>query len=354
MFSETYRRMSDAIEPSPALVAETLAKTRRASRLRPRRPAVIAAVLALSLCVATPALAAQTEAGYQALYQIAPAAAQFFQPVRRSCTDNGVTMEVVSVQVEGDTAQAYITLSGDAVDGTCDLFDSWSFRLPFDQTSRCELVAYDAATHTATFLCATQTMSGNPIPIGGKMTFSVGCFLSGRETAEDLTVALRLGDYVSEAATAPSWSHPSEKTAGAFYCTGGSYSGDTGEALSQTPSILRPGDPIAVPVEGLPITAAGYADGLFHVQVSRGNATQLDNHCWLWLEDAGGNRVEARCSVGFLDDTKMETDDRVDYTEFLFDVSPTELSNYTLHGDFYTASALTVGSWRVTFPLENT
>ena len=36
------------------------------------------------------------------------------------------------------------------------------------------------------------------------------------------------------------------------------------------------------------------------------------------------------------------------------DVSPADLSGYTLHGDFYTASTLTEGRWRVTFPLVDT
>lgn len=149
MFSETYRTMNERINPSPALKAETLSRTRR--RPFPRRIVLIAAVLAV--CLATPALAAQTEPGYRLLYTVSPAAAQFFQPVRMSCTDSGVTMEVVSVSVEGDTARAYVSLTGEAVDSTCDLYDSWDFRLPFDQIGHCEPVNYDEATRTATFLC---------------------------------------------------------------------------------------------------------------------------------------------------------------------------------------------------------
>lgn len=347
MFSETYRKMNDAISPSPALTAAALAKTQPASRPRLRRPAVMAAVLALSLCIATPALAAQTEAGYQALYQIAPAAAQFFQPVRRSYTDNGVTMEVVSVQVEGDTAQAYITLTGDSVDETCDLFDSYDFHLPFDQISHCELVDYDAAARTATFLCTTQTMNGKPIPTGGKMTFSLGCFLSGGEAAEDLTVDVAPADYAVEAGTV-SAGEPSD----AYWRTGGGYSDDAAKALLDASPMLRPGGPIAVPVEGLPITAMGYADGLFHVQVCRGDATQLDDHCWLWLVDESGERLEALYSAGFSSSAGNAA--RLDYDEYVFDITPEALACCTLQGSFYTTSIRTEGSWRITFPLENT
>lgn len=170
-------------------------------------------------------------------------------------------MEVAAVRVEGSAAQAYITLTGDAVDETCDLFDSYNFHLPFDQIGHCQRVGYDAATHTATFLCTTETMDGSPIPAGGKMTFSVGCFLSGRETAEDLAVEISLADYAFEAAAAPTWSDPDRKTPGAFYRTGGSYSAEEDEALYQTSPVLMPGEALAEPVPSLSVTAAGYADG---------------------------------------------------------------------------------------------
>lgn len=344
MFSDTYRKMNDTITPSPALVAQTLAQTGR--RRFPLRRAAAAAAAAV-LCIATPVLAAQTEPGYQLLYALSPAAAQFFQPVQRSCTDSGVTMEVVAVQVAGSAAQAYITLAGDAVDETCDLFDSYNFHLPFDQISHCERVDYDTATRTATFLCSTETMDGRPIPTGGKMTFSLGCFLSGKETVRDLAVDLSLADYALEAETVPAGA-PSDD----YARTGGGASDETGEALMHTSPMLRPDAPIAVPVEGLSITAMGYAGGLFHVQTCRGDAAKLDNHCQLWLVDENGERLDSLYSAGF--SNFAENTSRLDYTEDVFDIASEKLARCTLHGDFYTASALTEGSWRITFPLENT
>lgn len=344
MFPETYRNMNDAIIPSPALAAEALAKTRR--RRFPLRRVATAAAAAV-LCAATPALATQTEAGYQLLYAVAPAAAQFFQPVRMSCTDNGVTMEVAAVRVEGSTAQAYITLSGDAVDGTTDLYDSYDFHLPFDQIGYCERVAYDEASHTATFLCTVETMNGRAIPKGGKMTFSVGCFLSGKEAAENLAVDLDLKDCAGEAETAPTWSYPAEKTDGAFYCTGG---GGTGGLAPECIPMLRPGDPLAEPVPNISISAAGYADGLFHVQAELKNHHETDAHCFLWLEDAAGNRLDPLNGVYHI---RGEDTEREDYLDDVFDVSPSELENYTLHGSFYASGRYTEGRWRVTFPLED-
>lgn len=341
-FKETYRAMNAPIVPSPALVQNTLARTRR--RALPLRR-LAAAALTAALVLATPALAVRTELGYQLLYALAPAAAQFFQPVQLRCEDNGVTMEVVSVQVEGSTAQAYIALSGEAVDGVCDLFDSYSFHLPFDQIGHCERAGYDPETHTALFLCTTETMDGTPIRTRGKMTFSLGCFLSGREKMEDCLVDLALQDFSQEAETVP-FGPESE-----YSCSGGSYSDESAEELWSRAPMLRPGEALAKPVSGMFITAAGYADGLFHVQLCREDATELDNHGWLWLEDENGECLSSLYSAGFRNSTA--DGGRLDYDQYAFDVAPEDLGRYTLHGDFTVYGARTEGPWRVTFPLEN-
>lgn len=250
-FSKTYRRMNEPVGPSPDLIRKTLSHPDR-HRLPLRRLAAAAAVAAVLL--ATPALAVRSETGYAVLYRIAPAVAQFFQPVQEACTDSGITMEVAAVRVEGDTAQAYIVLSGGPVDATTDLFDSWSFHLPFDQTGRCERVAWDEATGTVTFLCTVKTMDGSPIPTGGKMTFSVRQLLTGKKAMEGVTVDLKLTNYAQEAETALTWGADlpaagvREPEVTYYSATGGS--GDLASVM------LQPGEVLAEPAEGLPITAA--------------------------------------------------------------------------------------------------
>ncbi len=334
-FSETYTRVNAPVSPSPCLIEKTLEKTKAQRSPFPlhRLAAVTAAAVVL---LATPALAAQTEPGYHLLYALSPASAQFFQPIQRSCTDNGVTVEVDSVRVKGDTAQAYIALRGDTVDANIDLFDSYSFHFPFDQTQHCERAGFDPDTNTMFYLVTAQTMDGSPIPQGRKMTFSLGCFLSGKRALEGAAVPLELTDYAAEA-----------KTAEGCFRTGGG--GNL--SLSDSVSMLRPGEALAEPAPGLTVTAAGYADGLFHVQLCQGDAGELDNHGRLWLENREGKRLEDLSTVNFTDFSKEDA--RQDYQEFAFDVAPEDLKNYTLHGDFYTVSARIDGNWRITFPLEN-
>ena len=115
--------------------------------------------------------------------------------------------------------------------------------------------------------------------------------------------------------------------------------------------MLLPGEVLAEPAPGLSVTAAGYADGLFHVQLCRGDASKADNYARLWLEDAAGEKFPCAGISYFTGETG---EGRVDYIDFVFDAAPEDLEGYTLHGDFYTADALTEGHWQVTFPLEDT
>lgn len=204
--------------------------------------------------------------------------------MQKSCTDQGITIEVVGVLVGGNTAQAWITLTGGTVDENTDLFDSYSFHLPFDQSGHCERVNWNEETRTVTFLCTTQTMDGSPIPVGGKMTFSVRQLLTGKETLMGAKVDLDLNAYAGEAESAVTWG--SQDYASGVPEPVGSYYSPTG---GSGPSVmLLPGEVLAEPAKGLPVTAAGYADGLFHIQLCRGDATRLDNHAQLWLEDTAG------------------------------------------------------------------
>lgn len=337
-FSETYKRINAPIVPSPALVEKTLARTRRPGAPL-RRLAAMAAAAAVLL--ATPALAARTEPGYHLLYAVSPAAAQFFQPVRQSCTDNGVTMEVAAVRAAGDTAEACITLSGESVDAGCDLFDSYDFHLPFDQSGHCAYIGYDEETRTAAFLCTVKTLDGSPIPAGGKMTFSVDCFLTGK--TEQLGVEIPL---------TPTDCGVMSPEAEGFSLTGGGLSDAWTWEQVENASVLVPGPALAAPAEGLTVTAAGYVDGLFHVQLCRGDASRTDNHGWLYLRGGDGEPIQPLGTVDFT--SGPGTPDRRDYQESVFDLPREALAECTLLADLWTSSTRVDGNWRVTFPLRDT
>lgn len=120
MFQDTYRAMNRRLMPKEELIRATLVQTASDRTVRPRRSplrrvALAGMVLTACLC-AVPAAPPCGTRPIKCFIKFPPAAAQFFQPVQMRCTDQGITMEVSAVQVEGDTAQAYITFSGGSVD----------------------------------------------------------------------------------------------------------------------------------------------------------------------------------------------------------------------------------------------
>lgn len=344
--ARVYGGMIERAVPSGEIVEQATAlgrqaRARKPPRLRrkPLRRLILAAALLCCLCAALPALAAGSPMGYRLLYALSPAAAQLFVPVQQSSTDQGIRMEVHSIYVHGDTAEVYLSLqdlAGNRVDATTDLFDSYNLNIPFDNTGACSLAGYDPETRTALFLAKISTMDGRDLP-RGKVTFMLRCFISGKRQALDVPIALEL----SQAATAP-------ETRMADPAGGSIPSGQA--SLPDAVKMLVPGEPLSVPMEGFAVTAMGYIDGALHVQLQIPQALcySYDYHGFLTLKNAAGEELTPH-TLSFRD-----SGDAMDYTEFIFHVSPEQLSDYTLYGSFYAAASRVDGSWQVTFPLVST
>lgn len=343
MFRETYARLNHAVRPDEALVAAAV----EAARAHPRRSVPAAAVrrpalaaLAVCVCVllAVPALAATVEPVYELLYQVSPAMAQFFQPVRQSDEADGIKMEVVSAYIHGSTAEIYITLqdlTGDRIDATTDLYDSYSIHRPFDSAATCRLAGYEADTKTATFLITIDEWGGREIQ-GDKITFSVGEFLSHKQIYEDIAIPIDL----SAVTAAESIQTVSP--------TGGDGIGFDGE---RNPAALVPGAPAPqFPVDGIALTGIGYIDGALHIQTAVSDPLDNDNHGFFYLKDGEGNTVKTAYAFYFTNQAQQA--ERIDYRESVFDIAPERLSESTLHGSFVTSGMKTEGNWSVTFPLR--
>ncbi len=346
MFNETlYRSMNERIQPEAALVlrvqAAAQSRVRGAKpRMRTLRRAAIAAALALALLFAAPALAAGLPSIYNLMYAVSPTIAQFFVPVQEACEDNGVRMEVVAASVHGSTAEVYLTmrdLTGERIDETTDLYDSWEIRIPFDASGSCSRVAYDAETRTVTFLAQLTAWDGRKIP-GDKMTFSVGCFISGKR--ESLAVPLALD-----------WSNAQAEPRTQRVEFSG-YSGlDNGEDIPDGGSVLLPGETLCTPCEGFSVSAMGYIDGKLHIQLYIPGRGELDDHAFLYTLTPDGARTNLDILYfGWYD---RATGERADYVDYVLDVSPEALQGCALYGDFYAAASRTDGDWRVTFPLPS-
>lgn len=345
MFKDRYQQAFVQIKPDDMLTKQVLERARQMDKRRQAFPfpamKPIAAVLAVCLCIflTMPVLAANVEPFYQFMYRLSPQTAQFFIPVQKSDENNGIRMQVESAYIHGNTAEIYITmqdLTGDRLDGTIDLFDSYAINRPFDSSASCQLADYDSSTRTATFLINIDEW-GNHSITGDKITFTVGEFLSGKQEAKNIPVPLDLSDIP-----------PAETTMVSLTGAAGS---DT-DALISADSVpaLIPMPPLdGFPTDGIDLTGIGWVNGKLHIQTAVKNSLDNDNHCQLYLTTPNGTVIDSQQNFYFLTQTTPE--DRIDYCEFVFDLPQQDLSAYSLYTTFTTSSLKTEGPWKVTFPL---
>lgn len=340
-FREKYNTMQRDVRPDAPLLQRTRAAAQKAPA-RPRRLRPLIALAAILVCLALavpafamPALAADPN-GYALLYSISPAAAQFFKPVNRSDEDNGIRLTVDSVYLHSDTVEIYVSLqdlTGDRLDETTDLFDSYRINRGFDCSATCSLAGYDAPTRTARFLISITSFDGQDIE-GDKLTFSLNRLLTGKTETEGAVTGLDLAAAQAESAT-----QRVEWRGGSGIAT------ETDGSTAETRTALVPTGTLAAPAPGVTVTAIGYIDGLLHIQVLYENIHETDNHGQLWLEN-GAEKLECLGSLSFFAENGSDS-----FEEYVFDVSPAQLADCTLYGSFVTADTLIEGGWEITFPL---
>ncbi len=349
MFKERYSHMNAQIQPSAQVLQAVLnaayGSKRQKSRnaLRLKRSAVALTALCICLTLAMPALAATVDPIYRLMYLVSPGTAQFFMPVQTSSEDNGIKMEVVSAYIHDETAEIYVTmqdLTGDRIDKTTDLFDSYSINRPFDSSAHCELAGYEEDTKTAMFLITIDEWGGQNIA-GNKITFSVREFLSHKSSYEGLEIPIRLSDIPA-----------AEQTQTVSPNGGGGRDNQGYMEFEKNPIALIPVAPMdAFPVDGIDLTGIAYIDGKLHIQTAVKEPLDNDNHGFFYLKDKTGTQTDGNYSFSF--SNQYEQPGRIDYHEYVFDIPRGKLAEYSLYGDFVTSGMKTEGKWRVTFPLEN-
>ena len=116
-------------------------------------------------------------------------------------------------------------------------------------------------------------------------------------------------------------------------------------------TVLKPGDAIASPVDGVTLTGIGYADGRLHVQAYYTDILKTDNHGSISLVNREtGERIDCDGSAAFFDSARTGS-----YEDYIFTgIEADALGTYALYGMFVTSAGPVEGNWSVTFPLENT
>lgn len=308
-------------------------------RFSAKRIAALVASVALIFTLAVPVLAAvDVQAAYEILYAISPKIAQELKPVRMSSEDNGIKMEVISAYINDDKAHIYISMqdmTGERIDETTDLFDSYSINRPFSSSATCERIGYDEESNTATFMISITQWGGKEIG-GEKITFTVDKFLSNKQEYHDKIRQIDLSKV-----------NRSPQTQTDVNIRGWSFSGDISEKPKYIDYLTATSEGSFSPINGVTVTGVGFIAGKLHIQAYYENILETDNHGYVYLVNAAGDEIRSEASVSFWDSERSGS-----YEEYIFDVTPSEINNYELYGHFWTCNSLTNGDWQVTFPLE--
>lgn len=304
-----------------------------------RRIVAVAAAVMVLFITAVPAMAAMDyEPAYDLLYQIYPAAAQKLKPVHLSCEDNEIQFEVVSAYIDGDELKAYVAvrdLDLDRIDETTDLFDSYSINTPFDCSSSCQNIGYDADSRTATFLISITQWDNKPVP-GDKITLRVKKLLCQKNEFDEAIFGLNLSAVQAK-----------KETIKPAYVFGGS--GSAYEKYSKDFTALIPQGNLYSPVNGVEITGIGFVEEKLHIQVQYFNVFETDNHGYIYFKNLNGDVIYCAAAISF--SLNNEYTDR--YVEYVFDLPENNISQYEPFGYFVTSDTLIEGNWSVTFPVES-
>lgn len=349
MFREKYRSMNEQISPNKELVKKIIDSLNETKKEKNKiknfsaKPAIIPAIFVILVLTVTPVLAFNAPVMYKLMHLVSPAVAQFFTPVQKSCVDNGIKMEVVSVYIHDDTAEIYITmqdLTGDRIDETTDLYDSYSVNPPFSSTATCQRIGYDEKTKTVTFLISITELGAKEF-LSDTISFSVRKFISNNHEYNETPVTV---DFTNISNT---------NAVQLVSANGGSgpkfeeYIPD----LRSKVKVLVPSAPMAFPVEGIDFTGIGYVDGMLHLQTAVVNNLTKDNHGYFFFRDINGDKVKYIYQTGFV--KNPYNDNRIDFTEYVFDIPQDKIGQYSLYGTFVTSGSFTEGNWQVVFHLDD-
>lgn len=328
-------KLSEAIGMIDDNMIKEAKETKKKAIGFPLRKLAVAAAIALVCFGSVPALAAaDVEPAYHLLYSISPSLAQKFKPVNLSCVDQGIQVEVDSAYIHGDTAEAIICikdLTGDRIDETVDLFDSYNIRNIKDSSATCDLLEYNKDTGVAAFAVLMEQMDGSSLS-GSKVTVSLSKLLCKKGQFNGVLEDISL----SSVTDTPILMDNVRILGGG----GAPYPADT--------VIIQPASsPFSTPLSGISVTGLGYENGKLHVQICYGDIGTTDNHGWIWLQDENEEKLDCSYCVDFRDASLIDS-----YDEYIFELPYEELENYKIYGEFVNSGLLIEGDWEITFPME--
>ncbi len=352
---EQYQNAMQQITAPEALKQRTLQQMGRQFQQKPGRRTgrwklpVAAAICGVCLLGAVPVMAAHVPMVAAVLEQISPELARMLTPVELSCTDNGIRMQVEAVAQSKEEILAYLTiqdLEGDRVDETTDLYN---YVIDGYHAFTHRIVSYDPEQKKA--LLELRAHHGD-ITAPKKIVVQVTSFLSKEQVYENIPVAIP--DTIQEKTTEPETMQVTSMGGG----------GDLLEKIATNEGlwkirVLKPGEKQALrdDIDFVSITGIGYVDDRLHIQTWW--ASSVDNHGYFTAHTADGQEVYASNAYFYLDANGTpvspydEDDDRQQYIEYVFDISPEELAQCQFSATLFADNCYTEGNWKVSFTADS-
>lgn len=365
MFKDKYKELMDSNKPSEELINRTvkLAKetkqtTSKKTKNKHLRPILIGLCLILCTTVAYPALAATVKRIYELMYLAPPSVAETFTPVEISHESNGIKLEVVAIDISGNTAKVYFTLQdliGNRIDKTIDLKDSYNIEGVGTAVCGCEFYGYEEDLKKATFMITITDLDSNDISksITDNLTFTLKQFSHENQKYgfdESFKIPVNLEDIISDL------NGTQEVRANG---AGGDYEKYTGRKIfdEKAEAIIQNIAPVSAGIKGFNIIGAGYKDDKLHLQVEVSTGNILDDCGYLYLRKKGDTKdIICLYNISFSNYEYMPKEDDelfpLRYEEEIFDIPKDELSNYELYGYFNKEGQVIEGNWKVSFPLD--
>lgn len=347
---EAYQEALKKIRPTETLQQRTLNEMqaafrgRKDSRKRWWKVPMVIAICGVCLLGSLPVMAAFVPGFAEIVSLISPNLARMLTPVQLSCTDNGIRMQVEAVVQDEEEIVAFLTmqdLEGDRIDDSIDLYN---YIINGYTTFTHQVIDYNEKEKKA--VLELRAFCGDEDVPSGKTTVHIQSFLSGRKEYSDVPIKpdVRIKEITEVLSL--------EVANG-----GGSLLAELDQRKDRTISILRPGErlPLRDDIDFVYLTGAGFVDGRLHIQTWW--VPSVDNHGFLELRNGQGEIIDAS-NVSFRiaeDGTAIgvgENDARLDYIEYIFDISPEELNDYDIYGTFFVDSVYTEGNWHVSFPSD--
>lgn len=333
MYQKEYKSLNDQIQPNRNLDALVLEKVMPRRRTAFRPAAVITAVLITALMV-VPAMAAAMP---WILEHIAPQLAAKLEPVQRSDTSNGITMEVVAASVKGNTAEMVIRLEGESLVKPVGVAPSLvTNRTGLKSATIYSLNDYEGEQEDKDkgiyyYQMTVRYQKGISLEeiLAGEITVTLEDILITGFSSEEMETLGALKDS-GQVIMIP-MTELKEHGFGSFGCENIK---SCAYGCKQDHEVIFPVDETVYDVtDKLGITCAAYYDGMLHIQV-RACVDRDYKDFGYWepcLVDRQGNRKQSLQGYTYAVGTGGS---RVEYGEYAFVIPYEELENYTIQFDY--------------------